>query len=284
MDTATILAHTKKLLREHDLRARKGLAQHFLIDADTVTQILAAADISTADTVIEVGPGLGVLTRELVKVAGKIVAIELDGRLVQVLRRDLAAWQNLTVIEADVLKTEPGSVLGGASEYKLVANLPYYITSSAIRHFLEASVKPRLMVVMVQKEVAEQITAQPGRMSLLSVSVQLYGAPRIVAQVPSHAFYPAPDVDSAVLRIEVYPRAKVASDHIPEFFDLVRAGFSANRKQLINSLSRGLGMTKDEVLPLLAKADIDPKRRAETLTIEEWGRLFDCYHVTGSPA
>jgi len=284
MDTESILTHTRKLLREHDLRARKGLAQHFLIDAGVVTQILAAADIAAADTVLEVGPGLGVLTRELVKVAGRVIAIELDGRLVQVLRKDLATWQNLTVVEADVLKTEPGSVLGGAPAYKLVANLPYYITSAAIRHFLEASIKPSLMVVMVQKEVAEQITAKPGRMSLLAVSVQLYGAPQIVAQVPARAFYPAPDVDSAVLRIEVYPQAKVAADHTTEFFDLVRAGFSANRKQLINSLSRGLGTTKDETLPLLEKAGIDPKRRAETLTIEEWGRLFDCYHSTERPA
>jgi 16S rRNA (adenine1518-N6/adenine1519-N6)-dimethyltransferase len=164
----------------------------------------------------------------------------------------------------------------------VVANLPYYITGAVIRHFLEASLKPRLMVLMVQREVAKQITAKPGEMSLLSVSVQVYGVPKIAAKVPAHAFYPTPKVDSAVLRIDVYPQPKVAVNNVDEFFRLVKAGFSANRKQLINSLSHGLDLPKTDVLPFLEKAGIDPKRRAETLTIEEWRQLLNIFRERGA--
>lgn len=283
MQTESLLTRTKKLLKAYDLHARKGLAQHFLVDGGVVKQILAAADLSPSDTIIEVGPGLGVLTGELVKSAGQVIAIELDHRLAGLLKEKMASSDNLAVINEDVLKTDPAQLLTplGVSDYKVVANLPYYITGAVIRHFLEASLKPRLMVLMVQREVAKQITAKPGEMSLLSVSVQLYGAPKIAAKVPARAFYPAPDVDSAVLRIDVYPQPKVAVNNVDEFFRLVKAGFSANRKQLINSLSHGLDLPKTEVLPLLEKAGIDPKRRAETLTIEEWVKLLNVYREQG---
>jgi 16S rRNA (adenine1518-N6/adenine1519-N6)-dimethyltransferase len=163
----------------------------------------------------------------------------------------------------------------------VVANLPYYITSAVIRHFLEASVKPGILVLMVQEEVAKQITAQPGQMSLLSVSVQLYGKPTIVSKVSAHCFYPAPNVDSAILKIAVYPRPKIQTGDITGFFDIVRAGFSANRKQLPNSLANGLKVPKNEILPLLEKAGIDPQRRAETLTIDEWGVLYRAFKSKG---
>ncbi len=279
MQQESLLAQTKSLLKMHGLRARKGLAQHFLIDRAVLDKIVAAAELSPSDTVMEVGPGLGVLTRELVQAAGRVIAIELDATLASLLKRSLPA-SNLAVITADVLKTDPAQLVG-KSRYKVVANLPYYITSAVTRHFLEATLKPDVMVLTVQKEVAAQIAARPGEMSLLSVSVQLYGNPRVMARVPASAFYPAPDVDSAVLRIDVYPRPGVAPDDTVGFFTLVRAGFSANRKQLINSLSHGLGVTKSEVLPLLEKAAIDPKRRAETLSIDEWGKLFEVYRQTG---
>jgi len=154
-----------------------------------------------------------------------------------------------------------------------VANLPYYITSPVLRHFLTAAVKPRVMIVMVQKEVAEAIAAQPGDMSILSVSVQFYGKAEIIGRVPAGSFYPAPEVDSALLRIGLYDEPAVAVDE-GGFFELVRAGFSAPRKQIANSLSQGLGLPKPGVLPLLGKADIDWQRRAETLTLEEWARLW----------
>jgi 16S rRNA (adenine1518-N6/adenine1519-N6)-dimethyltransferase len=279
MQTESLLTRTKKLLKQYGLRARKGLAQHFLVDGGVVKQIIAAAELSSSDTVIEVGPGLGVLTEELVKVAGRVIAIELDRQLSNLLKERLASFNNLTVVNEDVLKTDPARMLKsfGVSNYKVVANLPYYITGVVIRHFLEATLKPRLMVLMLQREVAKQITAQPGEMSLLSVSVQFYGAPEVVSKVPARAFYPAPEVDSAVLRIDVYPQLKVDVDDVDEFFRLVKAGFSANRKQLVNSLPHGLKVSKNEVLPLLQRAAIEPKRRAETLKIEEWIALFNVY-------
>ena len=163
-----------------------------------------------------------------------------------------------------------------ATGYKVVANLPYYITSPVLRHFLEASAKPRLMIVMVQKEVAEAIVAKPGKMSLLSVSVQFYGEPRIISPVPAQCFYPAPKVDSAILRIDPYPQPAVAVDE-GSFFELVRAGFTAPRKQLVNSLAQGLGASKSEVLSLLETAGIVPQRRAETLTLGEWARLWQVF-------
>jgi 16S rRNA (adenine1518-N6/adenine1519-N6)-dimethyltransferase len=169
-----------------------------------------------------------------------------------------------------VLKLEPASL---ATDYKVVANLPYYITSPVLRHFLEASKKPQIMIVMVQKEVAETIAARPGEMSILSISVQLYGEPKIISHVPAVCFYPVPKVDSAIVRIDLYPRPKVAVDEA-SFFDLVRAGFSAPRKQLANSLAQGLGIAKAEVLSLLEAARISPQRRAQTLSLEEWARLL----------
>jgi 16S rRNA (adenine1518-N6/adenine1519-N6)-dimethyltransferase len=161
-----------------------------------------------------------------------------------------------------------------------VANLPYYITSPVLRFFLEAAVKPQTMVVMVQKEVARQIAAKPGDMSLLSVAIQLYGEPRIVKYVPARSFYPAPAVDSAILKIVVFPRPRVEVE-TDSFFTLARAGFSAARKQIANSLAHALGRSKDDVLALLTRAGIDPSRRAETLSIEEWGRLWHEYSVAG---
>ena len=168
-------------------------------------------------------------------------------------------------------------------KYKVVANLPYYITSPVLRHFLTSSAKPQTMVVMVQKEVAKAITAVPGKMSILSISVQFYGEPRIVSYVPAECFYPAPEVDSAILRINVYPQPPVPVTDERSFFELVRAGFSAARKQIANSLAQGLGLPKTEVLYLLAEAGILPRRRAETLTIDEWARLWQVRIRAGKP-
>jgi 16S rRNA (adenine1518-N6/adenine1519-N6)-dimethyltransferase len=274
-DPNSLLVQTKRRLRQSGLKARKGLGQHFLIDGGVLGVILAAAEISPDDIIVEVGPGLGILTEALAKKAGGVIAIELDDRLAALLKKTLASFDNVTIINDDVLNIEPGELLRrqGNPDYKVVANLPYYITSPVLRHFLEAEAKPRVMVVMVQAEVAEAIAAKPGDMSLLSISVQFYGRPEIIRRVPAASFYPAPEVDSAVLRIELYPRPAVAVDG-GGFFELVRAGFAAPRKQLANSLAQGLGLPKNFVLPLLEKADIDGERRAETLTLEEWARLW----------
>lgn len=277
MQNESLLTRTKKLLAEYDLHAKKGLGQNFLIEGGVLKKIAAAAELTPTDTVIEVGPGLGVLTETLLEQAGKVIAIELDDHLADILKTRFAGVAKITVINDDVLKVNPADILGKETNYKVVANLPYYITSAVIRHFLEAPVKPNTLVLMVQKEVAKQITAQPGEMSLLSVSVQLYGKPTVVGKVSAHCFYPAPNVDSAILKIAVYPQPKIETDDITGFFDIARAGFSANRKQLVNSLANGLKVTKAEIIPVLEKAGIDPQRRAESLTIDEWGILYSAF-------
>jgi len=267
-----LLAETRRLLRQSDLRARKGLGQHFLIDGEVLETVIAAAELDSDDLVVEVGPGLGILTRELAQRAGGVVAIELDDKLAALLEKTLASFNNVTIVNGDVLKIEPKGLVKGRN-YKVVANLPYYITSPALRHFLEAEAKPQTMVVMVQKEVAEAIAAKPGDMSLLSVGIQFYGEPKIITSVPAESFYPAPEVSSAILKINVYPKPVVDVDE-KGFFDTVRAGFAAPRKQLANSLAKGLGWEKSAVLPFLQKARVYPQRRAETLSIAEWAELW----------
>lgn len=270
----SLLPQTRRLLRRFGLQARKGLGQHFLIDEEVLKRIVASAELSAGDVVLEIGPGLGMLTGELASKARRVVAIELDNKLAAVLKEMLASFNNVAIVNADILDLDPAQLIPKQTGYKVVANLPYYIASAVLRHFLEASLKPKTMVVMVQKEVAEAIAAKPGRMSLLSVSVQFYGQPEIVDYVPAHCFYPPPEVDSAVLRIDLYPRPAVAVADEKGFFELVRAGFTASRKQIGNSLAQGLDMPKTEVLSLLAKANIISQRRAETLNLEEWGVLW----------
>ncbi len=266
------------MLAHHGLRARKGLGQHFLVDGRVLGRIVAAAELAPEDTVIEVGPGLGVLTRELVCRAGRVIAIEADAGMVSALSDLSSRSPNLTVVHGDVLRIDPVSLLpapcdGVASSYKVVANIPYYITSAVLRHFLEASRRPASMVIMVQKEVGRAIVAGPGDMGLLAVSVQFYGRPSIVARVPARSFYPVPKVDSVVLRVDVYDRAPVDVPGARAFFDTVRAGFCAPRKQLRNALAQGLSVGTEQAVSLLQRAGIDPRRRAETLSLEEWGRL-----------
>lgn len=281
-EVPSLLTETRRLLRRYGLHARKRLGQHFLIDPGVLEVILEAASLTPNDVVIEVGPGLGVLTRELAKGAGRVVAVELDDSLAGALQKGLASLNNVSVVNGDVLKLALTDLLeesGSQGEYKVVANLPYYITSPVLRHFLEASVKPEIMVVMVQQEVAESITAGPGRMSLLSVSVQFYGEPAIIDSVPARCFYPSPEVDSAILKIIPYAQPVVAVDDSEGFFSVVRAGFSTSRKQLVNSLTLSLGLPKREVLAVLVGAGISPQRRAETLTLEEWSRLYHVFHA-----
>ncbi len=285
---ASLLAQTKRLLRRFDLQARKSLGQHFLIDQEVLESITSAAELTPADVVIEIGPGLGVLTGELARQAGWVVTVELDSGLADTLEQTLASFDNVSIINEGILQIDPAALLeeqkarfppivDSPFSYKVVANLPYYITSPVLRHFLEASLKPQLMVVMVQKEVAEVIVAKPGRMSLLSISVQFYGEPEIISYVPARCFYPAPEVDSAIIKVTLYPQPAVAVKNKEGFFELVRAGFCAPRKQLVNSLAQGLRLAKAEVLSLLEEAAIVPRRRAETLTLEEWARLWQVF-------
>lgn len=284
MGTGSLLTQTKGLMRRFHLQARKGLGQHFLVDNEICNLIINAAKLSDEDVVMEIGPGLGVMTRELARQAGIVVAIELDDKLAAILKQTLASFPNVNIVNRDILETNPAVLLReqqaeslaamrGPLGYKVVANLPYYITSIVMRHFLEASLKPEIIVVMIQKEVAEAIIAEPGKTSVLSISVQFYGKAEIVNYVTAKSFYPMPKVDSAILKIVLYDKPAVAVTDEKSFFELVRAGFSASRKQIANSLAQGLALPKAEVLTLLTEAGIRPHRRAETLTLEEWARL-----------
>lgn len=271
----------RQILRRHGLRPTKALGQIFLVDRRALERIVAAAELQPDDRVLEVGPGVGQLTRLLAAAAGRVVAVELDPRMVQVLRQELADRPNVEIVEADILAVDPGALLAGAP-YKVVANLPYYITSAAVRHLLEAQPPPTLLVLTVQREVADRMTAHPGDMSLLAVSVQLYGRPRRLARIPAGAFFPAPKVDSAIVRIDVYPEPPV---HLPDrewFFAVARAGFGQRRKQLRNSLSAGLQLSAEAVEGALRRAGVDPRRRAETLSLEEWAAVSE--QLTGLPS
>jgi 16S rRNA (adenine1518-N6/adenine1519-N6)-dimethyltransferase len=260
------------LLKRYDLRAHKGLGQNFLQDPLALEQIVAAAEIQPTDIVLEIGPGLGSLTRYLAVAAREVVAVELDADLLPPLKQVLVPYQNVRVIHGDILKLPPKELIT-ENDYLVVANIPYYITSAVIRHLLEGETKPRRIVLTVQKEVAERICALPGDMSLLALSVQVYGEPRIAAHIPAEAFFPAPKVDSAVLVVDIYPSPLVRAQLLDQFFKSIKAGFSQKRKTLRNSLSSGLRIPLAEAAELLTSASIDPQRRAETLSIEEWERL-----------
>ena len=280
METSPI----KALLQQFGLKAKKRLGQHFLVDEDILESILSAAELSRNDIVVEVGPGLGILTKRLAEVAGKVIAVELDFKLVRMLRESLASFPNVEIIHADILKIAPQQLLGDyltipelAQGYKVVANLPYYITSPILRHFLEARAKPSLMVVMVQKEVGEAIAANPGKMRLLSVSTQFYSKPTIIAFVPAGSFYPPPKVDSLILRLDVYSKPPIEVCDVDNFFDIVSCGFRSPRKQLRNSLAKALGMSPSQVALLLGRAGIEARRRAETLNLGEWKELWEVF-------
>jgi 16S rRNA (adenine1518-N6/adenine1519-N6)-dimethyltransferase len=299
-------------LRALDLRPSRSMGQNFLIDPEALATIVAAAELTSADTVIEVGPGLGVLTWELVRRAGHVYAVELDKRLAARLREEFADAP-LTIVQADVLKVTPGDIQSavGSSQpsalslqpsalslqpsalspqpYKLVANLPYAITAPVLRHFLEAAAPPALSVVLVQWEVAERITAQAGDLSVLAHSVQIYTEPEIVARVPARSFFPAPAVDSAILRMRRRPALAVPVDNVDNLFRVIKAGFLHTRKQLGNALPKGLaamGFTtsREQAHAALAAAGVDPTRRAETLSLREWAALYEHLGVRGREA
>ena len=258
-------------------RAKKSLGQNFLVDRRVRAKIVEAADISPTETVLEVGPGRGFLTNALAERAGRVVAVELDDALIPSLREKFADCDNVEIVEGDARTVYIDGLVGTATEYKVVANLPYYAANPIVRRFLEASRKPTMLVVMVQREVGLEMTAPPGKMGILSVATQVYGRPRIVTSVPPRAFRPSPNVTSAVVRIDTYAEPLVAFDSAESFFTLVRAAFSAPRKQIHNSIKNGLSIETDEVLALLENAGISPTRRAQTLSIDEWGDLYREY-------
>jgi 16S rRNA (adenine1518-N6/adenine1519-N6)-dimethyltransferase len=262
------------LLKRYDLRAHKGLGQNFLQDPLALERIVSAAEIQPTDTVLEIGPGLGSLTRYLAVSAKEVVAVELDENLLPPLKTVLSPYRNIRLIQGDMLKLSLKD-LNLENDYIVVANIPYYITSAVIRHLLESESKPRRIVLTVQKEVAQRICANPGDMSLLALSVQVYGKPHIAANIPASAFFPAPKVDSAVLVVEIYSSPRIKEELLDTFFKLIKAGFSQKRKTLRNSLSAGLHISPVNAADILTRVNIDPQRRAETLSIEEWEKLSE---------
>lgn len=264
------------LLRTHGLSPRKGLGQNFLTDPFTLEKVVQAAGVTQQDSVLEIGAGLGSLTRHLARSAGKVTAVEIDQNLIPILRQVLAGEKNVQIIPADILALDPAMIMNG-EPYLVVANIPYYITSAIMRHLLESHHRPQRLVLTVQREVADRICASPGDLSLLALSVQVYGTPRPVLRIPAGAFYPPPKIDSVTLRVDLFPQPLIPPQQLDVFFQLIKAGFSQKRKTLRNALSAGLGWKPERGEALLLKAGVDPMRRAETLSLDEWRRLTGLY-------
>jgi 16S rRNA (adenine1518-N6/adenine1519-N6)-dimethyltransferase len=268
----------KLLLDQYGIAPKKSLGQNFLHDPNLLQKIVATAELKPDDTVLEIGPGTGALTVLLAQAARRVLAIEVDERLKPALDRALEPYRNVWVIYQDVLTVDI-PMLVRPDDYVVVANLPYYITSAILRHLLESDHSPHRLVLTVQMEVAERLVAQPPDMSLLSVSVQFFGQPRIITRLNPAVFWPRPDVDSAVVRIDTYDKPPVDVPDTQTFFRVVRAGFGQKRKQLRNSISSGLRLDSESANGLFEAADIDPRRRAETLSVEEWAALTRAFAV-----
>jgi 16S rRNA (adenine1518-N6/adenine1519-N6)-dimethyltransferase len=248
-------------------------------------RIVAAAELTADDVVLEIGPGLGTMTERLAREAGHVAAVEVDGRLMPVLQSVLADLDNITLIQGDILALDPHGLVRAAGHqlpssdvqhpaanmrYKVVANLPYYITSAILRHLFEATLKPQRTIITVQREVAQRIVAKPGQMSLLAVSVQFYGQPRLLFRIKPGSFYPSPGVESAVIQVDLHKTSLLSAEETAAFFRVVRAGFAQRRKQLRNTLAAGLKRAPEEVAAQLREIGLDPRRRAQTLSLEEW--------------
>jgi 16S rRNA (adenine1518-N6/adenine1519-N6)-dimethyltransferase len=263
-------------LREAGITPSRALGQHFLTDHACLNRIVAAAELRDSDVVVEIGPGLGVLTERLAAIASRVIALELDAELASRLRATAPA--NVTVVEGDALTVAPETLLaaGGlapGTPYVLAGNLPYNVGTAIVRHFLEAEKPPERLVVMLQKEVAEAMAAPQGSLGLLGVSVQAYAKVRKLFNVPPRAFYPPPRVTSAVLRLDLLQRPVVPLDERERFFRVVRAGFSAPRKQLRNTLAQGLGLPAAEVAAVIEAEGLRSELRPQQLRVEDWLRL-----------
>lgn len=270
----TRIEDVRTALRLAGIKANKGLGQHFLVDRPSLEAIVAAAEPTPDDTVLEIGPGLGVMTGPLTQAAGHVVAVETDHILADLLRRD--APDNLEVVEQDILQFDFDRLPKG---YKVVANIPYYLTSKIFRLLIEGPNPPSVMSLLIQKEVAERITARPGQLSILALSVQYYGQPELVQVVERHKFWPAPDVDSAVLRVR-YTGPVFPADPA-KLFRLIKAGFGEKRKQLKNSLSGALNISSDLAAALLSESGLAPMARAQELSLTEWQKLYEATTARG---
>jgi 16S rRNA (adenine1518-N6/adenine1519-N6)-dimethyltransferase len=264
--------HIPELLKRYNLSPQKSLGQNFLADHNALLKVVQEADVSQDDWVLEIGAGVGNLTRLLAVQAKGVIAVEIDRGLFPVLEDVTRPFDNIRLVKGDILELSLDSLFI-QDGYLVVANIPYYITSAVIRHLLEADVRPARIVLTMQREVAERIVNQDEKMSLLSLSVQVYGKARISSHIPASCFYPEPNVDSSILIIDVYAQPKLSTNGIKTLFDLAHAAFNQKRKMLRGSLSPLLGVDKQAVADLLEKAGIDPRQRPETLALEDWIRL-----------
>lgn len=278
MNKLATFSRTKTLVDKHGFRLTKSLGQNFLVDNNILDKIIDAAEISEEDVVFEVGTGVGTLTYELAQRAKKVVAIEIDKNLIPILEETLTDFDNLAIVNQDILKTDIEELVrihAGGGPIKVVANLPYYITTAIIMKFLESNIKIDSFVLMVQKEVADRITARPSTKDYgsLTVAMQYYAKSEQVCKVPKNAFFPAPNVDSTVIKLSSIEEKPVVISDEKLFFKVVRGSFSKRRKTLLNSLSTYEDFNKEVISSALEAAEIDGKRRGETLTIEEFAKL-----------
>lgn len=276
-----------KIMQRHGLSCRKSLGQNFLVDNNIIHKITASAELSESDLVVEIGPGLGALTAQIARAAGKVIAVEVDRGLLAVLSEVLEGVQNLEVIPGDALKIDFDRLVGESTggeygrngkKYKLMANLPYYITSPVLMHLLLGRFNISIILVMIQAEVAERLAAPPGSKAYgsLSLAVQYFTVPEILFRVPRTVFYPKPGVDSAVVRLAVRTEPAVVVRDEDMFFSIIRSAFGKRRKTLLNSLAgSGLGIDREACLRALKNAGIDPGRRGETLSMAEFASLTD---------
>ena len=268
------LDQLKTLLQSKNLWAKKSLGQNFLIDEKALNTIVSAGDLKSSDYVMEVGPGTGFLTEQLIQKVSKVTTVELDADMVELLKEQFKFTENLEIIHTDVLNLQNDQL--PRTPYKVIANIPYYITSPILKHFLQSGHRPTVMVLLVQKEVAEKVCGI-GSKGVITIETQVFGQPEIVDLVPASSFYPAPKVDSAILKITVFDTPLVDSANLKSFFRMVKFGFSQKRKMLANSLGAGLHKKPAEVRELLIKAGIAPDVRAEELEIEDWQRLLSFF-------
>ena len=270
----TSISNIKSLLKKHNAVPSKRFGQNFLIDKNIIKKILNQAKLGSKDIVLEIGPGIGTMTRELAKKAQKIIAVEKDPKMIEILKETTQDFQNIEIINADIMKYEVPKIK--YRDYKVVANLPYYITSPVIRKLLETENKPKEIILMVQKEVAQRICVLPPKTNLLAISVQFYAKPKIISYVSKKAFFPKPKVDSAIIQLKISGQnSKIDRE---KFFKIVKAGFSHPRKQLANNLLKeldflGKEINKEKIISLLAKKGILATQRPETLLLKNWIEL-----------
>jgi 16S rRNA (adenine1518-N6/adenine1519-N6)-dimethyltransferase len=263
------------LLKKYGLHPDKNLGQNFLTDPNILNKIITIAGITNQDAVLEIGAGLGHLTLQLAQHAGSVTAVELDKRLIFPLQDILKDYPNTRIIQGDILQLDVKELIP-TGKYQVVANIPYYITSQIIRTLLENRPKPQRIILTIQREVAERICASDGKLSVLALSVLIYGSPTIELTIPAGAFFPVPKVDSAVVLIKPYDDPLLPESHREIYFKLIKAGFKHKRKTIKNSFTNALEWPPDRIMDLLQEAGINPQRRAETLSLEEWLELTRC--------